>query len=196
MDTERYWIHIHILIHKWSWYRGYLLYYFYLKRDRRESKSKKRCLPEVRGRATKLTTAERPGKLLIGWSARARWKWLQCREATRPTIGSTSSRQTGRLYYTHTHIYIYTIHSRHMTSMSSEISPPQRASFSISISTLRRVPPEQGHCGIAPEQGPALIAVCVSAQRCWVSFIKTERGRISCLSCVRTSKRDGWNRII
>ncbi|SPP83437.1 Hypothetical predicted protein, partial [Drosophila guanche] len=24
------------------------------------------------------------------------------------------------------------------------------------------------------------------------SFIKTERGLISCLSCVRTSKRDGW----
>lgn len=32
-----------------------------------------------------------------------------------------------------------------------------------------------------------------ATRRCWVSFIKTERVRISCLSCVRTTRRNSWN---
>lgn len=49
----------------------------------------------------------------------------------------------------------------------------------------------------ARQVGAMWVSVCVSLSlclcecRCSVSFIKTERGRISCLSCVRTSKRDG-----
>lgn len=196
MDTERYWIHIHILIHKWSWYRGGTCCIIFTSSETGESRSRKSAAcPKWEGEQR--NSPRRKG-LANCWLAGVRVRDENgCSVGRQPDLRLDQHRAAKPAGYTTlTHTYIYTIHSRHMTSMSSEISPPQRASFSISISTLRRVPPEQGHCGIAPEQGPALIAVCVSAQRCWVSFIKTERGRISCLSCVRTSKRDGWNRII
>jgi len=41
MDTERYWIHIHILIHKWSWYRGGTCCIIFTSSETGESRSRK-----------------------------------------------------------------------------------------------------------------------------------------------------------
>jgi len=73
MDTERYMLKL-LGWGVWEWVRSTCCIIFTSSETGEKSKSNSR-----EREREKLTTAERPGKLLIGWSARARWKWLQRR---------------------------------------------------------------------------------------------------------------------